>query len=204
MGYHYDSRDSGCGCTGCLFILFIGAVIFGVILILLSALLQIVTGLVTMLIRLAILVLSIFVGLLILIPLLVALVYIIRNVIFAIRDAAADNHLYRKPLASPFKRFLSRFWGFTKDYWSYYLKHSVASIKDSYAKCGNATLRLPMRACYFLLMIALCFLTFVAPVLLVIFLLLYGVFMRHVVSMLMARVAEFFQNLLSFNSNVGG
>ena len=157
-----------------------------------------------MLIRLVIAVLCIFVGLLILIPSLASLVFIIRNIIFAIRDAIADNHLYRKPLASPFKRFISRFWGFTKDYWSYYLKHSVAAIKDCYAKCGNAMLRPFMRAWYFLLMVALAFFTFVAPVLLVISLLFYGVFMRHVVSAMMARVSEFFRNLLSINGNVGG
>ena len=204
MRYYDHSHNSGCECTGCLFILFIGAVILSAILFLLATVLQIVAGIVAMLIRLVILILCVLAGLAILIPSAVSVVFIVRNIIFSIRDAIADNHYYRKPLAPPLKRFLSRFLGFTKDYWSYFLKHSVASIKDSYAKCGNATLRLPMRACYFLLMIALCFLTFVAPVLLVIFLLLYGVFMRHVVSMLMARVAEFFHNLLSFNSNVGG
>jgi hypothetical protein len=179
-------------------------VILGVILILLSTLLQIVTGLVTVLIRLIIVVLCIFAGLLILIPSLASLVFIIRNIVFAIRDAAADNHLFRKPLASPFKRFISRFWGFTKDYWSYYLRHSVAAIKDCYAKCGDATLRPLMRAWYFLLMVAMSFLTFVAPVLLVIFLLFHGLFMRHAGSLLMARIAEFFRNLLSINGNVGG
>lgn len=197
MRYYDYSRSSGCGCTGCLFILFIGAVILAAILFLLGAVLQIVAGIVAMLIRLVVLILCILIGLTILIPSVVSIVLIVRNIIFSIRDAIADNHYYRKPLAPPLKRFLSRFWGFTKDYWSYFLKHSVASIKDSYAKCGNATLRLPLRAWSFLLMIGIAFFTFVAPVLLVIFLIFYGIFARQMIAVAADRVTAFFKSLFS-------
>ena len=183
--------------------MFIAVLILAVILALLSTLLQIVAGLVTMLVRLAILVLCSIVCLLILIPSLASLVFIVRNMIWAIRDAVADNHFYRKPLAPPYKRFFSRFVGFTKDYWSYYLKHSTATIKDCYAKCGNATLHVLFRIWYFLLMVAVAFFTFVAPVLLVILLILRGVFVKYVIHAIMERVTEFFRNLLPLNNGIG-
>ena len=196
MGYYYHSRNSGCGCTGCLVLLFIAALILALILFLLSTLLQIVAGLVALILRLVILVLCIFVGLLILIPSLVSFVMIIRNVVFAVRDAIGDNHYYRKPLASLPKRFFSRFWGFTKDYWSYYLKHSVSTIKDCYAKSVNSSLRVFMRAWNFLLMVASAFFIFVAPVLLVVMLIFHGIFMGRLIPALIAKVGEFFRNLL--------
>ena len=202
LGYYYRSRNSGCGCTGCLIILFIAVLIMAVILALLSTLLQIVASIVTMLVRLVILVLCIVVGLLVLIPSLASLVFIIRNIIFAIRDAVADNHLYRKPLAPPFKHFLSRFVGFTKDYWSYYLKHSTSTIKDCYTKCGNTTLHVLLRIWYFLLMIAVAFYAFVAPILLVILLILRFIFMRYVIRELVDRVTEFFHNLLPVSHSI--
>ena len=203
MRYYDHSHNSGCGCTGCLFILFIGAVILSAILFLLATVLQIVAGIVAMLIRLVILILCVLAGLSILIPSAVSVVFIVRNIIFSIRDAIADNHYYRKPLAPPFKRFISRFWGFTKDYWSYFLKHSTATVKSFYARVGDATLRLPLRAWSFLLMIGVAFFTFVAPVLLVILLIFRGVVIKHVIYGVLDRVTEFFRNLLSINNGTG-
>ena len=200
--YYVHSRDSGCGCTGCLFILFVGAVILSAILFLLGTVLQIVVGIVAMLIRLVILILCIVVGLVILVPSAVSIGFIVRNIVFSVRDAIGDNHFYRKPLAPPFKRFMSRFWGFTKDYWSYFLKHSTATVKSFYARVGDATLRPPLRAWSFLLMVGVAFFTFVAPVLLVILLILRGVFTKHVI-LALERVTEFFRNLLFINSSAG-
>lgn len=202
MRYYYHPRSSGCGCTGCLLILFIGAVILSAILFLLGTVLQIVVGIVAVLIRLVILILCIVVGLVILVPSAVSMGFIVRNIVFSIRDAIGDNHFYRKPLAPPFKRFMSRFWGFTKDYWSYFLKHSTATVKSFYARVGDATLRPPLRAWSFLLMVGVGFFTFVAPVLLVILLILRGVFTKHVI-LALERVTEFFRNLLFINSGAG-